>query len=147
MINRKLLLQYADLQKEIKELQKKIEQNEKKISQIEKSGAVCDKVRGGEGGYQFFKIEGFPFPEYSRQKTLLMARKSNLARLESEILESLNEIEEYISGIDDSRMRRIMNLRLIENLSWNQIANQIGGGNTEDSIRKAFNRYINCKKS
>ena len=50
--------------------------------------------------------------------------------------------EEFIASVQDSRIRRIINLRFIEKLSWNKVADRIGGGNTEDSVRKAFDRYM-----
>lgn len=142
MISKKILTQYSDLQEEIKEVRQRIKKTEKQIERIEKEGAVCDKVMGGEGGLQPFKIEGFPYPEYSRKKNLLYSRKATLTSLEMELLETLNKVEEFIASVDDSRMRRIINLRFIENLSWNKIADRIGGGNTEDSIKKAFYRFM-----
>ena len=68
--------------------------------------------------------------------------KSTLEILEFDLLQKTNEVEGFIASIDDSRMRRIINLRFIENLSWNKVADHIGGGNTEDSIRMAFNRFM-----
>lgn len=142
MVSKEILTQYSDLQEEIKEVRQRIEQTERQIERIESEKTVCDKVRGGEGGLQSFKIEGFPYPEYSRKKTLLYSRKATLTSLEMELLETLNKVEEFIASISDSRMRRIINLRFIENLSWNKVADRIGGGNTEDSVRKAFDRFI-----
>ena len=69
MVTKEILIQYADLQQECKELREKIEDLEQKIEKIEKEGNVVDKVKGGEGGLQSFRIEGFPIPEYSRKKT------------------------------------------------------------------------------
>ena len=97
---------------------------------------------GGEGGLQPFKVEGFPYPEYSRKKTLLYARKATLSELELELLETLNEVESFISSIKDSHIRRIVSLRVVDGLSWNKVALKMGGGNTEDSVRKAFDRFI-----
>lgn len=142
MVSKEILIQYSDLQEEIKEVRQRIEQTERQIERIEQEKTVCDKVRGGEGGLQSFKIEGFPYPEYSRKKTLLYSRKATLTSLEMELLETLNKVEEFIASVDDSRMRRIINLRFIEGLSWNKVADRIGGGNTEDSIRMAFNRFM-----
>lgn len=142
MVSKEILIQYSDLQEEIKEVRQRIEQTERQIERIESEKTVCDKVRGGEGGLQSFKIEGFPYPEYSRKKTLLYSRKATLTSLEMELLETLNKVEEFIASVSDSRMRRIINLRFIENLSWNKVADRIGGGNTEDSVRKAFVRFI-----
>lgn len=142
MVSKEILIQYSDLQEEIKEVRQRIEQTERQIERIESEKTVCDKVRGGEGGLQSFKIEGFPYPEYSRKKTLLYSRKATLTSLEMELLETLNKVEEFIASVSDSRIRRIINLRFIENLSWNKVADRIGGGNTEDSIRMAFNRFM-----
>lgn len=142
MVSKEILIQYSDLQEEIKEVRQRIEKTERQIERIEKEGAVCDKVMGGEGGLQPFKIEGFPYPEYSRKKTLLYSRKATLTSLEMELLETLNQVEEFIASTDDSRMRRIINLRFIENLSWQQVAKRIGGGNTDETVRKAFYRFM-----
>lgn len=142
MVTKEILIQYADLQQEVKEIREKIEKLEMQIGKIEKDGSVIDKVRGGDGGWQSFKIEGFPYPEYSRKRTLLFMRKATLSELEMELLETLNEVEIFISSIKDSHMRRIINLRIVEGLSWNNVARQIGGENTEDSVRKAFDRYM-----
>ncbi len=141
MVSKEILIQYSDLQQECKEVREKIEKLERQIERIEADGAVVDKVRGGEGGLQSFKIEGFPYPEYSRKKTLLYARKATLSELEMELLETLNRVEEFIASISDSHIRRIVNLRVVDGLSWGEVARRIGG-NTEDSVRMAFNRFI-----
>lgn len=156
MISKEVLIQYTDLQKECKEVRKKIERLEeeipkieKRISDIENGEIVKDKVRGGEGGTQSFNIEGVPTAEYERKRTalfskklLLSNRKSTLELLESDLLQKTNEVEKFIASVDDSRIRRIINLRFIENLSWNEVADNIGGGNTGDGIRMMFNRFM-----
>lgn len=142
MISKEILIQYSDLQEEVKEVRERIEKTEKQIAKIEDDGNVVDSVRGGDGGIQHFKIEGFPYPEYSRKKTLLYARKATLASLELELMETLNQVEEFIKSVDDSRMRRIITLRFVDNLSWNKVADRIGGNNTEDSVKKAFYRFM-----
>lgn len=142
MVTKEILTQYADLQQECKEVRGKIEKLERQIEKIERDGNVIDKVRGGDGGLQSFKIEGFPYPEYSRKKTLLNIRKATLCELEIELLETLNQVEEFIAGIKDSHIRRIINLRVVDGLSWNKVAGHIGGGNTEDSVRKTFDRFM-----
>lgn len=142
MVSKEILIQYSDLQQECKEVREKIEKLEKQIAKIEEDGVVVDKVRGGEGGLQPFKIEGFPYPEYSRKKTLLYARKATLSELEMELLETLNDVEKFIASIKDSHIRRIVNLRVVDNLSWNKVADRIGGGNTEGSVKMAFQRFM-----
>jgi hypothetical protein len=142
MISKEILTQYSDLQEEVKEVRNRIESTEKQIAKIEEEGNVIDTVSGGSGGIQHFRIEGFPYPEYSRKKSLLYVRKATLVNLELELTETLNQVEEFIAGVEDSRIRRIITLRFIENLSWNKVADRIGGGNTEDSVKKMFYRFM-----
>lgn len=156
MISKEILIQYTDLQQECKEVREKIERLESEIPRIEKrikviedGELVKDKVRGGEGGVQNFNIEGVPTVEYERKRTSLLSkklllnnRKTALEILEFELLQKTNEVEEFIASIGDSRMRRIINLRFIEKLSWNKVADHIGGGNTEDGVRMMFNRFM-----
>ena len=142
MISKEILTQYSDLQEEVKEVRNRIESTEKQIAKIEEEGNVIDTVSGGSGGIQHFKIEGFPYPEYSRKKSLLYVRKATLVNLELELTETLNQVEEFIAGVEDSRIRRIITLRFIENLSWNKVADRIGGGNTEDSVKKMFYLFM-----
>lgn len=54
----------------------------------------------------------------------------------------LNRINRYIDTIDDARMRMILTLRFVNGLSWNQVAASIGGGNTEDGVKKAVYRFL-----
>ena len=145
MISKEILIQYKDLQEEVKEVRKWIDRIEEQITKIEEDGSVVDTVRGGFGNTQHFKIEGFPCQEYGRKKTILYARKATLASLEMEILETLNKVEEFIASLDDSRMRRIITLRFIDNLSWFKIAERLGGKTTADSVRMEFNRFMKKK--
>ena len=77
----------------------------------------------------------------TKKKLLLNARQETLLKLEIELMQIVNDIELFISSIDDSFMRRIINLRFIERLSWQQVADRIGG-NTEDSVRMQFERFM-----
>lgn len=141
-VNKEMLSQYNDLLCEREEVKRKITKLEQEIEKIEQEGVVVDKVRGGEGGLQSYKIEGFPHTQHKKKKALLTARKDMLNELEFKILENLNEIESFITKITDSHVRRIINLRIIEKNTWGKIAEKIGGGNTEDSVKKIFYRFM-----
>lgn len=145
MISKEILIQYSDLQEEVKEVRERIDKTEKQIAKLEEDGNVVDSVSGGNGGTQHFKIEGFPYPEYSRKKTLLYARKATLASLEMELMETLNQVEKFIASVDDSRIRRIITLRFIDNMSWLKVSERIGGKSTADSVRMEFNRFMEKK--
>lgn len=142
MVSKEILIQYSDLQQEVEETRERIRKTEKQLEKITEEGNVIDTVSGGDGGIQHYKIEGFPFPEYTRKKNLLYSRKLTLTNLEMDLMETLNKVEEFVASVDDSRMRRIIALRIIDGLSWNKVADKIGGGNTEDSVKKSFYRFM-----
>lgn len=140
MISKEILIQYSDLQEEVKEVRERIARTERQIAKIEEDGKVIDTVSGGCGGIQHFKIEGFPYPEYSRKKTLLYARKATLASLEMELLETLNQVEEFIASVNNSEMRRILSMRFIDNKNFEQIGKILGYDRT--SISKKIDKFL-----
>lgn len=158
-ISKDILVQYPDLVKEVQETKDKITKLEHQIANIEKQlvainegGHVKDKVKGGLGGIQNFNIEGFPEREYQQKrkqlqdkKNMLNVRKRTLDKQETKLLQMVSDIEEFLNGIEDSFIRRIINLRVIEQLSWNKVADKMGGYNTEDSVRMAFERFLKKK--
>lgn len=141
-MNKDILIQYCDLQEEVKDLRKRIGNLEKQIQKVEDEGNVMDTVKGGAGGIQNFKVQGFPYPEYSRKKTRLYLNKAQLESAEYELLETLNSVEEYIQSIEDSRIRRILRLRYIDSLTWVQVSIKMGGNATEKSVQKEHERFL-----
>ncbi|MBE7015926.1 MAG: hypothetical protein E7417_03800 [Ruminococcaceae bacterium] len=53
-----------------------------------------------------------------------------------------NRIAEYIMGIEDSQTRLIFHMRVYDLMTWNDIADKIGGMNSEDSVKKRYYRYL-----
>ena len=141
-LTKDILAQYCDLREEIKDLRRRIINKQRELDKMEKEGAVTDSVKGGLGGEQHYKITGFPYPEYSRKKTALYLYKAQLENAELELLELTNEVEDYIQSIDDSRMRRIIRYRFIDDLRWYQVAQRMGGRTTEESVKKEFQRFM-----
>lgn len=155
-MDKTILVQYEDLQKERREVQVKIEKLdsqieklEKRIYEIESGEIVQDKVYGGAGGTQGFVIRGVPTDEYGKKKIelslkkqLLEHRKGILNILDLENARQILEIEEFINGISDCYIRRIVNLRVVEGLQWVDVAEKIGGNNTAEGTRQAFHRYF-----
>ena len=64
--------------------------------------------------------------------------RKKLLELES----ARSEIVKYIMSIDDSQTRLIFKLRCLDNMSWNQVADRVGGMNSENSVKKRFYRYL-----
>lgn len=141
MVTKKMLEGYIHSQKEIEELKKRISRVEEQMIKIENQGTVIDTVTGGIGGIQHFKIEGVQSEKLSKLRIALMGYQENLLKREIKAMQIVNDIELFISEIDDALMRRIIDLRFIERLSWQEVADRIGG-NTEDSVRMQFERFI-----
>ncbi|MPW26247.1 hypothetical protein GC105_10650 [Alkalibaculum sp. M08DMB] len=137
-----ILLQYRDQKEEIKDLRCRIERLQKQIEKIEQEGSVIDSVKGGAGGTRRYVIEGFPYPEYSKKKSRLRLNKAQLELAELELLEVTVEVEEYIQSVKDSRIRRILRLKYIDNLTWLQVARSMRGTATADSVRMEHNRFL-----
>lgn len=59
-----------------------------------------------------------------------------------ELTRMKNRIAEYILGIEDSQTRLIFHMRVYDLMTWNAIADKIGGMNSEDSVKKRYYRYL-----
>lgn len=136
------LSQYIDLVREIEEVEQRIKKTEKDLQKLIADGEVTDMVKGGEGGIQHFTITGFPQRDYARMRGLLSTRKSILHSLRAESEQSVNDVLVFINGIEDAHIRRIVTMRYVDGLKWRQIAKNVGGGNTEDSVRKTVERFL-----
>ena len=72
-----------------------------------------------------------------------------LAHLKTELEKQVEEyetlkirIERYISSIPDLLIHRIMTKKVFEHKKWRVIAEELGWGNTKDSVKKMYYRYI-----
>lgn len=141
-MDKNILAQYDDLLRETKEVEQRLDNVKAEIRRIEDEGEVTDMVAGGYGGIQHFTITGFPVPEYKRKKAILRHREIVLNGLKNEIEATINDVQVFINSIEDSHIRRIVSMRYIDGLTWRQIAMRIGGGNSEDAVRKTVERFL-----
>lgn len=152
MVSKEILIQYTDLQQEIKYLSKRIDKlkNERIKHEAKKKH---DMVRASTHDFPYVEhnihIEGI-----SNAEELTINSKINQAIREEEeklrlryenLLETTNEVLDFIESVEDSHIRMIITYRVIENYSWQQVAEAMGGGNTEDSVKKAFYRFLDRK--
>lgn len=68
--------------------------------------------------------------------------KDQIARLESEIEQKRGQVTQFIVSIENDQTRMIFRLRFLRCLTWSQVADVIGGRNTEDGVKKACYRYL-----
>jgi hypothetical protein len=142
-MDKEILSQYDDLRRELLDTKSRIRQTSEELHRMDSiKDTVRDTVKGGEGGIHHYTVEGFPYPEYERKKTLLFSRQMRLARLEERLDHMLNEVEEYIDSVGSSRKRLILKYRYIDVLSWREIAKKLGPGNNEDTVRIEISRFL-----
>lgn len=105
-------------------------------AEIDKIGTVRDSVMGagGKRGPRVI-VEGYDQQKYNRLMRRLKRRLDKAIRLRV-------NIEDYIDEIDDSMIRVLVWLRFVDNLSWAEIAAKMGGGYTEDQLRKRLERFL-----
>lgn len=139
-----ILEQYVDLQMEIKYLADKIDRVERRLYDLSHD-MVSDSVTKGKKGKKplgTVKISGFPEEEYSRNRNKLLLYRMKMDLFRDELTKKLLEVEEYIEGIEDSRVRTIIRLRYIEGMTWQQVADYMGGENTENSVKQKMKRFF-----
>lgn len=143
-MDKNILIQYNDLVEEVKDLRRRIQKTQDDIDKLE---IVTDSVKGTrrDGTIGNITITGFPSPRYYKLKNVLHTKQSLLRKKEGELLELINQIDGYINSIDDSRIRRIMRYRYIDDLNWQQVARKMGKKATADSCRKTHDRFFEEK--
>lgn len=140
-VDKDILIQYSDLVEEVKDLRRRIRKLQDDIDKLE---PVKDSVKGTrkDGTIGSITVSGYPVPAYYRYKNQLEKREATLRKKEAELLELVNTVEEYITGISDSKMRRILRYRYIDNLNWVQVAVRMGKKYTADGCRMLHNRFF-----
>lgn len=117
-------------------LNKEIKQQQERLQELESIATSCTrKITGMPSGGEISDKLSKCVVEIADLKALL---DLNLKKCFYE----LSRLNRYIDSIEDSHIRMIMSLRYINGLSWRQVAFSIGGGNTEDSVRKMHDRYL-----
>ena len=140
MVSKEILVQYSDMQEEIKKMREDIQKTEDSIAKLIEEGTVEDKVYGGLGGIQGFKIEGFPVAIYERRKKILRKKVDRLSERENDLLELTETIETFIDEIPVSRDRRIFKAIYFENKTQQQIASELHIDRS--LVSKIISRYI-----
>ena len=92
-----------------------------------------DATGGGGGRYRDMVAEAAGMIADTERKI-----KKKLLELEM----ARSEIIRYIMDIDDCQTRLIFKLRCLDNMTWNEVADRVGGMNSEYSVKKRFYRYL-----
>lgn len=96
------------------------------------------------GGMNISGMPRNPSPKNMMEEIvpLIIDIKDKLNREQHEYEEEQARLENFIRSIDDYQIRLILAYRFIDLMSWNQVAQKLGGNNTEDGVKKACYRYL-----
>ncbi len=117
-------------------LNKEIKQQKQRLKELEAAATGCTaQITGMPHGTSV----GDKVSKYAAE----IADLKNLIELNiQKCWYEMNRLNRYIDSVEDSQMRQILTLRYIKQYSWYKIANEIGGNNTEDSIKKSCYRFL-----
>ena len=117
-------------------LNREIEEEQRKLDELEAAATNCTA-----------KITGLPHVSAAHDKigdlSILIAEQKDL--IELKIRQSVIEydrLNRYIKDVSDAQMRMILSLRYVNGLTWQQVADSIGEGNTADAIRKKHDKFL-----
>lgn len=117
-------------------LNREIEEIQRRITELEGLATGCtSKITGMPMLHEVSDKVGKYAAELADLKCLL---DLNLKKCFYE----LNRLNRYIESVTDSKMRMILSLRYVNGLCWEQIAASISTYTTEDSVRKAHDRFL-----
>lgn len=116
--------------------------------EIEHDRERLEELRARRGAVSSPKLNGLPSSAGNGQSAVenLALEIADLeAIVDSKITQCVHEqsrLERYIAEIPDSLTRQIFQMRFVYGLTWGQIASGVGGGNTEEGVRKRVYRYL-----
>ena len=120
-------LRYID--KEIKLLQERIEELETEAARV--TPILTGLPGKGSGGDRIGAVVEQIIEEKEKLEAVLQHRQ-----------EERRKAMRFINSITDSQLRTIFILRFVAGKSWNEVADYIGGGNTEKSVWVRAYRYL-----
>lgn len=137
-MDKKILYDYIDACRLIKETEKDIRRLKKKRKTV-----IQTNVKGSNPRFpyqeQHFKVQGTTFTyqddgNLRLEEKLLEQRKENAEKIK-------RQVEEWMLTIP-IRMQRIIRYKIFEEMTWEQVAAKIGRKATGDSVRMEFERFM-----
>lgn len=117
------------IEKEIKLLQERIEELETEAARV--TPILTGLPGKGSGSDRIGAVVEQLIEEKEKLEAALQHRQ-----------EERRKAMRFINSIADSQLRTVFILRFVAGKSWNEVADYIGGGNTESSVRMKVFRYL-----
>ncbi|MBU5438304.1 hypothetical protein KQI42_09805 [Tissierella sp. MSJ-40] len=133
----KKLEQYKDKTREIKMLESRILEIQQEAEEY-----VSDTVRGSTSAFPYtehtIRITGIDMKKRERVNNV----KEKLIIRKTALYHELEEIENFIESVEDSKVRQIIELRYIKGMQWNRVALKVYGYPNGDTARKKIKRFF-----
>ena len=150
-MDKRILIEYADMKEEIKDLRRRIEEDRRALDKLNKT-IVTDSVSCGKKGkkpLRTVKVQGKPTMAIIRKQAAYEKKIAQLELLEIDLLEKQTQVEEYIQQIEKSELRIMFRLYYIDNLTWYKVAIQMNQmfpkrriKYTEDNCKQRHKRFL-----
>ena len=140
-MDKQILYQYIDACELVKETEQEIERIRRRRREI-----VTDKVRGSSYDFPFgqisYTVRGIP---YDAQDQEMLDRKERILEERKAAAEAIKlQVEEWMVTVPP-RMQRIIRYKAFEGMTWAQVAARMGRKNTENGLKKEFERFMRAK--
>lgn len=137
-MDKQILQDYMDACALIRETEADIRALRKKRKTI-----IQTNVKGSNPEFpyqeQHFKIQGMAFTY--RDDSRLREKEKLLEQRKARAEEIKTQVEQWMLTVP-ARMQRIIRWSQFDKMSWEEVANQLGGKATGEGVRKQFERFM-----
>lgn len=136
-----ILKKYGNMLDEREDLQQRIERDERKLIELE-GMIVADSVKGtrSDGTYGSIRVSGLPNREIESVRGRLRTRRQRYTELLDKLDAEIDEVEDFINGIDSSMVRMILRMRYVDRWTWERISRRFG--KSPDWARKTADNFF-----
>ena len=140
-MDKQILYQYIDACELVKETEEEIERLRRRRRET-----VTDKVRMSDYDFPFGEISctihGVPYDALDHDA---LDRKEHILEQRKAAAEAIKlQVEEWLVTVP-LRMQRIIRYKVFEEMTWAQVAQRMGRKNTENGLKKEFERFMRAK--
>lgn len=124
--------------KELKELyylQREISSDSQRLAELESAASATNAPMSGMPHGGSLSDKTAIACDIADLKTIIQAKNAMCVAL-------YNKIVRFVAGIDDSLIRQIIMHRHLDMMTWRDIAQKIGGGNSADGLRMMYERFL-----
>ena len=138
---KELFEQYAAMRLEHADLKKRISRMQRELKLL-KNSQVADTVTGSREDLTIgpIKVVGKPTRQYAEQSKRLTALINKYNKNATALESKLEEVETYLDGLEDARLRTILRLRYVDGYTFTDVGMRIGISG--DGVRKVIDRYF-----